>query len=684
MSGTAHAHPRVAGAEPGWWSWALFVLFLTALAWKLACLVRLVRSPLFGDLSSDSAAYWGWAQFLSRDSWLGHNAFFLGPLYPYLLALFHPTPSSSPTGPLLVQCVLGSATCVLLASAARRVCAWPYALSVGVLAAGNSMANLLDVSVLSESLLWFLGAVFMWLQFAVNPSARSRAHAVWSGLIIGMMTLARPSFGLLLIPVAIAAGAHGGVRAAVRSVLMSSCVVLACCLPVLARHAVLGYGLIPTTYSLGYNAYVGNGPGANGTYRSPTGDSILEPTSIAEMEGGTLGDGRDFIARTTGLKLSPAESSAWWLRATWSSAVASPGRVFGLWVRKAALSFNHVEASQIEDLGVHERILGPLGIPWVGTFGFVGMLGLVGLLLIVRRTEGHVLLAHMVGVWVSLVIFFVTDRYRHHLTLPLLVACGPAIEATVQGIRNARLEPQRLSRVLAPAAVAASIIWLPLASVGRERVEFLSRWTLAEARLRHGDRLAGESELRLALAPGALARLPLTRSSTAREAVANAMQELGCSYAQRGLFAESDRWLVRALEYTPAARTLQHDHAVMLALTGRGPEALCDMRRLGFDAGTLVDELNANARSAAERHELELSESVLRSSLAVDSTQELANVVLLRLLVAQGRIDEAHLLLERMRERGVRNEVVTRESAALGLGPLGPSTQLAGQALSSR
>jgi pentatricopeptide repeat protein len=104
-------------------------------------------------------------------------------------------------------------------------------------------------------------------------------------------------------------------------------------------------------------------------------------------------------------------------------------------------------------------------------------------------------------------------------------------------------------------------------------------------------------------------------------------------------------------------------------LTGQVPAAIRYVNDLGLDARAVRDELNAIAGSAAERQELETCEAVVRSSLGVDSTQELANVVLLRLLVRRNRLDEAQSLLDRMPARGVSPEVVAREREALGLGP---------------
>jgi hypothetical protein len=436
---------------------------------------------------------------------------------------------------------------------------------------------------------------------------------------------------------------------------------------VLIRHLALGYGFIPWTYSLGYNAYVGNGPGATGAYVSSVDAGAARPTSLADVEGGASGDGREVIAQATGVRLNPGQSSAWWLRATWSSVTTSPGRIVRLWVRKAGLGVNHVEASQVEDLDVHERIHGPLGIPFAGNFGFVGVLGLAGLVLIARRAEGRILIAHAVAVWAPMLVFFVTDRYRHHLTLPLLVTCGPALEMATLSLRRAHRAPLPLARALVPVAVAGLIVWLPLIRASRWRTEFLAHRALAEAEIRNGDWPDGEAELTLALAPASLSRLPVARSTAAREAVAGAMQSLAGAYAQRGRFAESELWLAHALEYVPACQALRQDHALMLALTGRSRDAIDAMRQIGLDGGSLVEGTNAIARSAVARQDWNSAEAALRASLALDSTQEMPNVVLVRLLATQHRTEEERAAFERLPGRGIAPAVVLREGAALRL-----------------
>ena len=75
--------------------------------------------------------------------------------------------------------------------------------------------------------------------------------------------------------------------------------------------------------------------------------------------------------------------------------------------------------------------------------------------------------------------------------------------------------------------------------------------------------------------------------------------------------------------------------------------------------------MNAQAWSRAE-----LS---LHAAIDVDSTFEAANVVLLRLLRAQGREAEARALVPRLHARGIRAEVIERETRGL-TGSRGPGS----------
>src|SRR5262245_37501028 len=67
------------------WAWTLIGLGAAAWVWRVLYLGRLAASPLGGSLTEDAAIYWRWSNTLLAQGLIGHNAFFLGPLYPYAL-----------------------------------------------------------------------------------------------------------------------------------------------------------------------------------------------------------------------------------------------------------------------------------------------------------------------------------------------------------------------------------------------------------------------------------------------------------------------------------------------------------------------------------------------------------------------------------------------------------------------
>lgn len=81
----------------------LLVLFATALAWRLAYVARISKSPLDGSMFDDARIYWAWSERIAQGWLLGSNPFFLAPLYPYVLALLHAFGLTSHSGILIVQ-----------------------------------------------------------------------------------------------------------------------------------------------------------------------------------------------------------------------------------------------------------------------------------------------------------------------------------------------------------------------------------------------------------------------------------------------------------------------------------------------------------------------------------------------------------------------------------------------------
>jgi hypothetical protein len=93
----------------------------------VALLVRLVhvwqirRSPFFSLLMGDSRGYDEWARRIAGGEWLGHEVFYQAPLYPYLLGVIYAAAGHHLLVVRVVQALIGSASCALLALAAARL-----------------------------------------------------------------------------------------------------------------------------------------------------------------------------------------------------------------------------------------------------------------------------------------------------------------------------------------------------------------------------------------------------------------------------------------------------------------------------------------------------------------------------------------------------------------------------------
>jgi len=100
------------------WPWA--VAFLLALGLRLAYVQQIRAVPFFSTPVGDAAAYDAWARRIAGGDWIGHEAFYQAPAYPYFLAIVYRFLDDSPWGIRWVQAVLGAISCLLVGWAAAR------------------------------------------------------------------------------------------------------------------------------------------------------------------------------------------------------------------------------------------------------------------------------------------------------------------------------------------------------------------------------------------------------------------------------------------------------------------------------------------------------------------------------------------------------------------------------------
>ncbi|MBK7366793.1 MAG: hypothetical protein IPJ04_02515 [Candidatus Eisenbacteria bacterium] len=167
-----HASPAPARPTLAW----LALPALVALALKLWALARLLATPLAELREADAEAYWRWSGALLESGGRGDAPFFLGPLYPYVLALVRVFAGHSVAIVLALQCVAGAIAVLLLTLAAHRLAGRAVAIVVGLMLAANASWTFFDLLVLSESLQLALGSALLAVMVLWNWEARVRAR----------------------------------------------------------------------------------------------------------------------------------------------------------------------------------------------------------------------------------------------------------------------------------------------------------------------------------------------------------------------------------------------------------------------------------------------------------------------------------------------------------------------------
>ncbi len=454
-----------------------------ALVLKLHALRRLLGTPLAELREADAEAYWRWSGALLESGGRGDAPFFLGPLYPYALALVRAFAGHSVAVVLGLQCIAGAVAIGLLTLAAQRLAGRTAAAAVGLMLAANASWTFFDLLVLSESLQLALGSALLAVMVAWRWEERPRAGAALAGALVGLLALARPSSALLLLPLVALFAARLPRRAIGGASLVSALAIAACAAPATWHHARVSGEFVPWTYSGGFNLFVGHGPWANGTWSMPA--PRPSPPGTAEGAPSRAGDYAETVVRATGRDPGPREHSDYFADMALSSMRADPGRTFALTVRKLLLAFHHRELPQIESREAYERILGPLGAPVLGSFALLAVLGLAGFACAWRAdaTSRAILGVALVHV-AAMCVFFVTDRYRVHLVPPLALGAAFSLRALADLARRRRVP---LLRLATGGAMGTLLTFAPVFPYANTRTAWDAAVTNGDAHLRAGD-----------------------------------------------------------------------------------------------------------------------------------------------------------------------------------------------------
>lgn len=396
-------------------------IFLLALALRLIHLWQIRTATFFTVLVGDGRGYDTWAQQIAAGDWIGREVFYQAPLYPYFLGVLYASFGHDLLVVRVVQAVLGSAACVLLALAASRL----FSRRTGVIAGGMlalyAPAIFFDGIIQKSVLDLFFLCLSLWLVSRLVEHPRRVGLWLGLGVAMGALSLTREN-ALVFIAVLLGWSLLGVPAPWMARMRQASVFVLGLALvlvPVAARNDSVGGGFFVTTSQFGPNFYIGNNPRADGTYAS-----LRFGRGAPEYE---RQDATELAELAAGRRLTPGEVSSYWTDRALGFIVSEPGRWLSLVGRKFALLWNATEMLDTESQETYaERSVVLRVLGWVGHFGALVPLALLGLWATWPDRRRLVILYLMLGMYAaSVLLFYVFARYRLPL-VPFLVVFAAA------------------------------------------------------------------------------------------------------------------------------------------------------------------------------------------------------------------------------------------------------------------
>lgn len=398
---------------------------------KLIVLSELSDHPLLQpDAGLDTSAYVELAKrVLSGDLGLSPGLYYVSPLYIYFLALAYGLAGSF-AAVQVVQVTLGTVTVWCVFVMARVWGGVRAGWIAGALAAGCGVLTFHEIVLMQSALDPFLTACGLTsLTMALRPVDRAgsslQSSARWyflTGLCFGIQALNRPQ---VLLPVLVVAVVLAGLRR-VKPAVLVGVGLTAALLPVAARNVVVSGQWSLVSSHGGLNFYIGNHQEATGLYQPIPG---IRPEIEGQRE-----DTRRVAEAAVGRALTDTEVSDYFFERGWRWIREQPMAAVQLFAAKLVLAIHadHVALPHSFEFFAHDA---RTSLRWLVLNPWIIMpLGIAGLLFArPRPSDGDsarflVWTAFVPAYALALAVFFLAERYRLPLLIPMCVSAGMFVD----------------------------------------------------------------------------------------------------------------------------------------------------------------------------------------------------------------------------------------------------------------
>jgi tetratricopeptide (TPR) repeat protein len=417
----------------------MMVLFALAFCIRLVYVIQISDAPYFNDPAGDSRYFFDRAQNILAGNFLGHTVpFYSSPLYPYFIAGIFWLFGQEIFVLCIIQIIIGSANCIVIYLITRKLSgtqSLPAVIS-GMCAVLYGLLVFFD----ADMLMIFMTLLFVdcGLYFLISFHELQRMYTVViAGLAIGLAALDRTNL-LLFVPVAMWFLAGGFSFTFKKWRLKPALIFLACViavlLPVTLRNSIVGKDPVLVSSNAGVNLYIGNNPDAPGVFYLPERSGL----SNDDLEG----TARQVAEQALGKDLTPSQVSGYWAERAGQFIIHNPLKVAGLVINKFLMFWNAYEVpNNLDYYFVREHIAPVLKFTFLG-FWLLAPIAVVGFLWRCRRGPHHgekLLIAFLVTYMISVLPFFITERYRLPIIPVLIVFTGLWVGDVITSVRTRKL-----------------------------------------------------------------------------------------------------------------------------------------------------------------------------------------------------------------------------------------------------
>lgn len=476
-------------------------MFLAAFFLRLIYLIQYRSNPTFDFPMVDELWHLNWAKEIIGGNFWGDEAYFRGPLYPYLLAFFLKITGSSILWSRFLQIVIASFSSVLVYLLGLKV----FSKKVGIIAALAYAAYgtiiFYETMFLIPVLFIFLNLLAVYLLLLYRGRYEPRRWFL-AGIVLGLSAIARPNI-LLLVPFFLIWLYFGfsQMKQLKKRFLIAFIYLAGILIPVfsvtLRNYAVTGEPILISSQG-GVNLYIGNNPQTEGLTMLMPEVQLDESLPWTEFVSAT----REAAEKEVGRRLTASEESSFWTGKAIDFILNNPGKFIGITFKKIVYFFVGFENSDQTDI-YQSRVYSSLSSiliwkkPIYFPFGLIFPISLIGMIACwAKRKEPALFYIFIIGYIPTVVLFLVTARHRLPI-IPFMLIFGAVGVLTVWELIGKK-NWKKVSIYSAIFLIALLFSNRSYFDIGFENV-FQTHFNLALTYERQGKPLLAEKEYREAL-----------------------------------------------------------------------------------------------------------------------------------------------------------------------------------------